>query len=76
DREAFINGTAAELLRHLRESGTYAEVHGRVKHFYSIYNKMVRRNKEFNEIYDLAGLRVVVDSVRDCYGALGVIHSI
>ncbi|MDP9440450.1 MAG: bifunctional (p)ppGpp synthetase/guanosine-3',5'-bis(diphosphate) 3'-pyrophosphohydrolase, partial [Actinomycetota bacterium] len=76
DREAFINGTAAELLRHLRETGIEAEVHGRVKHFYSIYNKMVRRNKEFNEIYDLTGLRVVVDSVRDCYGALGVIHSI
>jgi GTP pyrophosphokinase len=76
DREAFINGTAAELLRHLRETGADAEVHGRVKHFYSIYNKMVRRNKEFNEIYDLTGLRVVVDSVRDCYGALGVIHSI
>jgi GTP diphosphokinase / guanosine-3',5'-bis(diphosphate) 3'-diphosphatase len=76
DREAFINGTAAELVRHLRETGIEAEVHGRVKHFYSIYNKMVRRNKEFNEIYDLAGLRVVVDGVRDCYGALGVIHSI
>jgi guanosine-3',5'-bis(diphosphate) 3'-pyrophosphohydrolase len=76
DREAFINGTAAELLRHLGEAGIEAEVRGRVKHFYSIYNKMVRRNKEFNEIYDLAGLRVVVDSVRDCYGTLGVIHSI
>ena len=76
DREAFINGIGAELIRHLREAGIEAEVHGRVKHFYSIYNKMVRRNKEFNEIYDLAGLRVVVDSVRDCYGTLGVIHSI
>src|SRR5918997_3220589 len=76
DREAFINGTVAELLHHLRGTGIEAEVHGRVKHFYSIYNKMVRRNKEFNEIYDLAGLRVVVDSVRECYGTLGVIHSI
>ena len=76
DREAFINGTAAELVRHLGDTGVEAEVHGRVKHFYSIYNKMVMRNKEFNEIYDLAGLRVVVDNVRDCYGALGVIHSI
>src|SRR5215212_12182399 len=76
DREAFINGTGAELIRHLRKAGIEAEVHGRVKHFYSIYNKMVRRNKEFNEIFDLAGLRVVVDSVRDCYGALGVIHSL
>jgi GTP diphosphokinase / guanosine-3',5'-bis(diphosphate) 3'-diphosphatase len=75
DRESFINGVAEELQEHLREAGVEAEVHGRVKHFYSIYNKMVRRNKEFNEIYDLAGLRVVVDSVRDCYGALGVIHS-
>src|SRR5215210_8043075 len=76
DREAFINGIGAELLRHLRQAGIEADVRGRVKHFYSIYNKMVRRNKEFNEIYDLAGLRVVVDSVRDCYGALGVIHSL
>ncbi|MDQ3791517.1 MAG: bifunctional (p)ppGpp synthetase/guanosine-3',5'-bis(diphosphate) 3'-pyrophosphohydrolase, partial [Actinomycetota bacterium] len=76
DREAFINGTAAELLRNLGQAGIEAEVRGRVKHFYSIYNKMVRRNKEFNEIYDLAGLRVVVGSVRDCYGALGVIHSL
>jgi GTP pyrophosphokinase len=75
DRESFITGVADELQVHLGESGVEAEVHGRVKHFYSIYNKMVRRNKEFNEIYDLAGLRVVVDSVRDCYGALGVIHS-
>src|SRR5215203_1259418 len=77
DREAFINGTARELLKHLGEAGVEdVEVKGRVKHFYSIYNKMVRRDKEFNEIYDLAGLRVVVPSVRDCYGALGVIHSL
>jgi len=76
DREAFINGTAAELTRRLEEANVEADVRGRVKHFYSIYNKMVRRNKEFNEIYDLAGLRVVVESVRDCYGALGVIHSL
>jgi GTP diphosphokinase / guanosine-3',5'-bis(diphosphate) 3'-diphosphatase len=76
DREAFINGAADELKRHLSEAGVEAEVKGRVKHFYSIYNKMVRRNKEFNEIYDLTGLRVVLDSLRDCYGALGVIHSV
>src|ERR671932_153792 len=76
DREAFINGATAELRRHLQQAGIEAEVKGRVKYLYSIYNKMVRRNKEFNEIYDLAGLRVVVDSVRDCYGALGVIHSL
>src|SRR5215212_7851733 len=76
DREAFIDATAQELLQHLAEAGIEAEVKGRVKHFYSIYNKMVRRNKEFNEIYDLTGLRVIVDDVRDCYGTLGVIHSL
>src|SRR5215218_7219630 len=76
DREAFINGVAVELRKDLEEAGIEAEVKGRVKHFYSIYNKMVRRNKEFNEIYDLAGLRIVVDSIRDCYGTLGVIHSV
>src|SRR5215218_3286999 len=76
DREAFINGVAVELRKDLEEAGIEAEVKGRVKHFYSIYNKMVRRNKEFNEIYDLTGLRVIVDDVRDCYGTLGVIHSL
>ena len=76
DREEFIGKTREELLRSLGEAGIEAEAKGRVKHFYSIYDKMVRRNKEFNEIYDLAGLRVVVGSVRECYGALGVIHSI
>lgn len=76
DREAFINETGEKLKEQLREAGVEAEVKGRVKHFYSIYNKMIRRNKEFNEIYDLAGLRVVVGSTRDCYGALGVIHSV
>jgi guanosine-3',5'-bis(diphosphate) 3'-pyrophosphohydrolase len=76
DREAFINVTAEELKQHLTEAGVEAEVKGRVKHFYSIYNKMVRRNKEFNEIYDLTGLRIVVDNVRDCYGTLGVVHSV
>ncbi|MBX6762248.1 MAG: bifunctional (p)ppGpp synthetase/guanosine-3',5'-bis(diphosphate) 3'-pyrophosphohydrolase [Rubrobacteraceae bacterium] len=76
DREAFIARVAEELKGHLGEAGIEAEVRGRVKHFYSIYDKMVRRNKEFNEIYDLAGLRVVVDSVRDCYAALGVVHSV
>ena len=52
-----------------------AEIVGRAKHFYSIYDKMVRKGKEFNEIFDLTALRVLVDSVKDCYAALGVIHS-
>lgn len=52
-----------------------AQVSGRQKHFYSVYQKMVVRGREFNEIYDLVGIRILVDSVRDCYGALGAIHA-
>jgi guanosine-3',5'-bis(diphosphate) 3'-pyrophosphohydrolase len=77
EREDFINRSREELLKSLKDAGIErVKVQGRAKHFYSIYNKMVRRNKEFNEIYDLTGLRVVVDNIRDCYGTLGVIHSI
>ena len=56
--------------------GIEAEISGRAKHFYSIYVKMTRKGREFNEIYDLTAMRVIVDSVKDCYGAIGVIHSI
>ena len=52
-----------------------AQVSGRQKHFYSVYQKMVVRGREFNDIYDLVGIRILVDSVRDCYGALGAIHA-
>ena len=52
-----------------------AQVTGRQKHFYSVYQKMVVRGREFNDIYDLVGIRILVDSVRDCYGALGAIHA-
>ena len=58
-----------------REMKVKAEVEGRPKHLYSIYEKMVLRGKEFNEIYDLVGIRVLVDSVRDCYAALGAMHA-
>ncbi len=60
----------------LAEAGIEAEIGGRVKHFYSIYTKMSRGGKEFNEIFDLTGIRVLVDSVKDCYGAVGIIHSL
>ncbi len=53
-----------------------AEITGRAKHYYSIYEKMTRKGKEFNEIYDLTAMRVLVDSVKDCYGAVGIIHSL
>ena len=62
--------------RELEAVGITAEITGRAKHFYSIYEKMTRRGKEFNEIYDLTAMRVLVDSVKDCYGAVGIIHSL
>ena len=59
----------------LKSEEISAEVNGRQKHFYSVYQKMVVRGREFNEIYDLVGIRILVDSVRDCYGVLGSIHA-
>ena len=56
--------------------GIEAEISGRAKHFYSIYSKMTKKGREFNEIYDLTAMRVIVGSVKDCYGAVGVIHSL
>ncbi len=76
DREDFVDEAAEFLRAELAGSGIRADITGRAKHFYSIYVKMSRRGKEFNEIFDLTGLRVLVDSVKDCYGAVGIIHSI
>ena len=59
----------------LKVEGITAQVSGRKKHFYSVYQKMVVRGREFNDIYDLIGIRILVDSVRDCYGVLGSIHA-
>jgi GTP pyrophosphokinase len=76
DREGFVEETAALLGEQLTEAGIDAEISGRAKHFYSIYLKMARRGKEFNEIFDLTALRVLVETVKDCYGAIGIIHSV
>jgi len=77
DRDAMIADAAAFLKAELTAVGiTPIEITGRAKHIYSIYEKMSRRNKEFNEIYDLTALRVIVESVKDCYGAVGIIHSL
>jgi GTP pyrophosphokinase len=76
ERQQYIDGVLEAARTRLHEAGVKAEVDGRPKHLYSIYEKMVVGGKEFNEIYDLAGLRVLVDSIRDCYGALGAIHSL
>src|SRR5918997_1549024 len=64
------------LARELDEAGITAHISGRAKHFYSIYSKMAQHGKEFNEIYDLTAMRVLVDSVKDCYGAIGIIHAL
>ncbi len=77
DREDYVHDAGEILRAELREVGIEpVEITGRAKHFYSIYEKMTRKGKEFNEIYDLTAMRVIVESVKDCYGAVGIIHSL
>ena len=76
ERKALIEEVTGAARAKLKELGIKAEVEGRPKHLYSIYEKMVIRGKEFNEIYDLVGLRILVDNLRDCYGALGAVHAL
>ncbi len=74
EREAFVAQIVDEVSRNLKETGIEAEVNGRVKHFFSIYKKMVNQHKTLDQIYDLFAVRIIVNSVKDCYAALGVIH--
>lgn len=76
EREEYINAVVSTLKEKLKEGGIEADIQGRPKHFYSIYNKMVKQEKDLNEIYDLIAVRVIVDSVRDCYAVLGLIHTL
>jgi guanosine-3',5'-bis(diphosphate) 3'-pyrophosphohydrolase len=76
ERERYVNEAGEYLAKELSDLGINAEIAGRAKHFYSIYSKMTKKGREFNEIYDLTAMRVTVDSVKDTYGAVGVIHSI
>ena len=76
DRERYVSEAGEYLQRELAEVGIQAQIAGRAKHFYSIYSKMTKKGREFNEIYDLTAMRVIVDSVKDCYGTVGVIHSL
>ena len=76
EREVYVNQAGDFLSRELGEVGIEAEISGRAKHFYSIYTKMTKKGREFNEIFDLTAMRVIVGSVKDCYGAIGVIHSL
>ena len=75
-RDTYIQRVIAELQARLRLEGIAAEVEGRSKHIYSIYRKMRRKGVEFGQIYDVRGIRVIVDTVQDCYAVLGVVHSL
>jgi guanosine-3',5'-bis(diphosphate) 3'-pyrophosphohydrolase len=75
ERDRYLERVVSDVEQLLKGVKIKADVSGRPKHYYSIYEKMVRRGKEFSDIYDLVGIRVIVDSVKDCYGALGMIHS-
>lgn len=74
-RQAYIDKVIAMVRPKLEEVGIYAEIYGRPKHFYSIYKKMVAHGVEIDQIYDLTALRIIVESVRDCYGVLGIVHT-
>ena len=73
-REERIKNIVTEVSSHITEAGIDADINGRVKHFFSIYKKMVNQNKTIDQIYDLFAIRIIVDTVRDCYASLGVIH--
>jgi len=75
-RERFVSDVAEILERETEQMGINAEIRGRPKHVYSIYEKMQRHQKDFEEIYDLFALRVLVDSIKDCYGVLGAVHTL
>jgi len=75
-REAYLNQTVKAIKKELKKVGIVGEIEGRPKHFYSIYQKMMQKNRDFDEIYDLIGIRISVDTVKDCYAALGTIHAL
>lgn len=75
EREEYLNEVVNEVKNRLSEVSIKSEISGRPKHIYSIYRKMVLQNKQFNEIYDLLAVRIVVNSIKDCYAVLGIIHT-
>ena len=74
EREEFVQQIVAEVTKHMENAHIKAKVYSRVKHFFSIYKKMVNQNKTLDQVYDLFAVRIIVDTVKDCYAALGVIH--
>lgn len=76
EREEYVQQVIETIKNKLAEIDIKAEVSGRAKHIYSIYRKMTQQNKQFNEIYDLLAVRVIVDSIKDCYAILGIVHTL
>ncbi len=76
EREKYVADIVEEVGQHIKNAGIHAEIDGRVKHFFSIYKKMKNQNKTLDQIYDLFAVRIIVDTIPDCYAALGVVHGI
>ena len=74
ERQAFVDSIVEDVKKKIEAAGIKGEVNGRIKHFFSIYKKMVNQHKTLDQIYDLFAVRIIVDTVKDCYAALGVIH--
>ena len=74
ERQAFIDQVVGEVRTHIEKAGIHGQIDGRIKHFFSIYKKMVNQDKTLDQVYDLFAVRIIVDSVRDCYAVLGIIH--
>ena len=75
ERDQFVQSMVQELQTKMNEAGIKGKVYGRTKHFFSIYKKMVNQNKTLDQIYDLFAIRALVDSVKDCYAVLGIVHT-
>lgn len=76
EREQYIDNVIGRINEKLSEMGVEADLSGRPKHIYSVYQKMTIKNKQFNEIYDLLAIRIIVDNIKDCYATLGIIHTL
>lgn len=76
DREKYLEHSIAALNKSLQNTGISAQIHGRVKHIYSIWKKMQRKSLEFHELYDIRAIRVLVDKIQDCYVVLGIVHNL